>query len=91
MAMEDAYLLYRLLERQSDDLPTIFKTYEAIRRPRIQEIVGYSQTGGDMRRETGPWKQWLKEWVIWAWLKLAPESLVSHPFQYDITTITIPD
>jgi 2-polyprenyl-6-methoxyphenol hydroxylase-like FAD-dependent oxidoreductase len=90
MALEDAYLLYRLLEQQSDNLPKAFKTYDEVRRPRIKEIEGYANTGGDLKRETGPWKQWFKEWMIWAWLKIAPESLTSYPFMYDITTVKLP-
>ena len=89
MAMEDVYLLYRLL-RAEDNLGTVFKKFDRMRRPRIQEISEISQKGGDIRRETGPWAQWFKETMMWLWLKFMPEAWMTSPFEYDITTVEIP-
>jgi 2-polyprenyl-6-methoxyphenol hydroxylase-like FAD-dependent oxidoreductase len=88
MALEDVYLLYRLLQ-EDIDLQTVFQKFDDIRRPRLEEIWGLSRQGGDIRRETGPWKQWIREWLIWAWLKFMPERWMASPFEYDITTVQI--
>jgi 2-polyprenyl-6-methoxyphenol hydroxylase-like FAD-dependent oxidoreductase len=88
MAMEDVYLLYRLFQ-QDMDLQTVFHTFEKIRRPRVTEIWKLSREAGDMRKDTGAWGQWFKEWMMWAWLKFMPESWLSSPFEYDITTVEI--
>jgi 2-polyprenyl-6-methoxyphenol hydroxylase-like FAD-dependent oxidoreductase len=89
MALEDVFILMRVLQ-QGDDLPTAFKKYDIVRRPRIAQIAKYSKKGGDMRRETGQRAQWVREQFMWVWLKLMPTSWMSYPFQYDATTIEIP-
>ena len=88
MVMEDVYLLYRLLQ-QDVDLQTVFQRFDEIRRPRVEEIWKLSNQSGNLRRETGPWKQWIKEWLLWAWLRFLPDRWMSSPFEYDITTVQI--
>ncbi|OJD32019.1 mannitol 1-phosphate dehydrogenase protein [Diplodia corticola] len=47
-AMEDAYVLSRLLGKaeKADDLPSVFQAYDAVRRPRTQQIVQWSRLSG---------------------------------------------
>jgi 2-polyprenyl-6-methoxyphenol hydroxylase-like FAD-dependent oxidoreductase len=54
MALEDAYLLSRLLKKRYD-LGHIFQEYDTIRRTRINMFAKMAHRGGDMRRETGAW------------------------------------
>ena len=88
MALEDAYLLYRLFQ-EDIDVQTVFGMFDDIRRPRLEKIWSLSKQGGDIRRETGSWKQWIKEWLLWAWLRFMPERWMASPFEYDITTVQI--
>jgi 2-polyprenyl-6-methoxyphenol hydroxylase-like FAD-dependent oxidoreductase len=86
MALEDAVLLARLLAEKTD-IATVFQKFDKIRRPRIETFFKYAETSGNLRRETGPWRQWLKEWGMWIMLKIIPESWSSAPFDYDIITL----
>ncbi|KAL0264700.1 hypothetical protein SLS55_000651 [Diplodia seriata] len=47
-AMEDAYVLSRLLGKadKAEDLPNMFQAYDAVRRPRTQQIVQWSRLSG---------------------------------------------
>jgi 2-polyprenyl-6-methoxyphenol hydroxylase-like FAD-dependent oxidoreductase len=88
MALEDAFLLSRLLQ-QTEDLPAVFKKFEAIRRPRIQRLFKMASASSSIRKDTGPWGLWVKEWILWAVLKVMPESWMSKSFEYDITSVDI--
>ena len=88
MAMEDAFLLCRLLQKHND-LSIVFEKYEGIRRPRIETLVKLSLQAGDMRRVASPWAQWFKEWSMWAWLRIMPETWLTRNMEYDITAVDI--
>jgi len=88
MALEDVYMLYRVLQ-ESDDLSKVFGKYETIRRPRIEDMYKMSKRGGGLRKEFGPWGEWFKETVMWVVMGLTPESIVARPFDYDVTTVKI--
>jgi len=99
MALEDAYLLSRLLKK-TDELGEIFQKYDAIRRPRIKVFAKFAQRGGDIRRETGVWAQWWKEMLMRIWLKIIPlllwlmlnvlpERWIPSFINYDITTVKL--
>ena len=88
MALEDTVLLARLLAEKTD-IAAVFQKFDKIRRPRIETFFKHAQTSGNLRRETGPWGQWLKEWGIWLMLKIIPEWWSSVPFEYDITTVSL--
>lgn len=47
-AMEDAYVLSRLIGKaeKAEDLATMFQAYDAVRRPRTQQIVQWSRLSG---------------------------------------------
>jgi len=72
MALEDAFLLSRLLEATSpsESLSTLFKKFDSIRRPRVEKFYGYASQRTVGRKKTSPWGQWLKELLIWALLRL---------------------
>ena len=57
------------------DIPTAFKKFDEIRRPRIERLYKLAMQSGDMTRETGPWMQWAKEWSTWLFLKVAPKAV----------------
>jgi 2-polyprenyl-6-methoxyphenol hydroxylase-like FAD-dependent oxidoreductase len=99
MALEDAYLLSRLLKK-TDDLGNIFQKYDTIRRPKIKMFAKAAQRGGEMRRETGAWTQRGKEILMWLWLKILPLALwlllkvlperwMPDSFNYHVTTVTL--
>ncbi|KAJ5881188.1 uncharacterized protein N7473_012241 [Penicillium subrubescens] len=61
MALEDVFLLSRLLEDPKQPLDKVFDIYDRIRRPRINEIFKLAAQNAGVRRKTGPWGLWLKE------------------------------
>jgi len=99
MALEDAYLLSRLLKK-TDDLGEVFRQYDTIRRPRINVFAKSAQRRGNMRRETGAWQQFVKETLLWLWLKIMsrliwlmanalPKRWIPSSVSYDITTVAL--
>lgn len=87
MALEDTVLLCRLLQEKTD-IAIVFEKFHAIRRPRIETFFKYARTSGNLR-ETGPWGQWIKEWIMWITLKMIPESWSAGPFIYDIDIVSL--
>jgi 2-polyprenyl-6-methoxyphenol hydroxylase-like FAD-dependent oxidoreductase len=87
MGLEDTVILTRLLQQEGDNLATVFKKFEDIRRPK--EIFNHSRRSGDIRTVVGPWKQWIREWVLWFGLKVMPESWQTMPFEYDAFTVSL--
>lgn len=65
MALEDVFLLSRLLEMPCGSMNDIFQKYEAIRRPRVQAIASASASRGEMRKTTGSMELKVKELAIW--------------------------
>lgn len=65
MALEDVFLLSRLLEQPSRPLPEVFEKYQAIRRPRVEAIANASASNGEIRKDTGPIALKVKEFTIW--------------------------
>ncbi|KAJ5370753.1 uncharacterized protein N7496_006845 [Penicillium cataractarum] len=61
MALEDVFLLSRLLEDPERPLKKAFEIYDRIRRPRINEIFKLAAQNAQVRKKTGPWGLWLKE------------------------------
>ncbi|PYI05910.1 salicylate hydroxylase [Aspergillus sclerotiicarbonarius CBS 121057] len=66
MALEDVFLLSRLLRDQERGLEDVFAKYEAIRRPRIMEISTLAAKNGRARRDVSSWRLWMKEYMAWA-------------------------
>ncbi|PWY87822.1 salicylate hydroxylase [Aspergillus sclerotioniger CBS 115572] len=66
MALEDVFLLSRLLRDHERGLEDVFAKYEAIRRPRIMEISNLAAKNGKARRDVSPWGLWMKEYMAWA-------------------------
>lgn len=64
MAMEDAFALSRVLDRQGWSLGKACEMYESVRRPRVEEIRRRSVSNSDMRKRTWPWRLWWKETVL---------------------------
>ncbi|KIW17061.1 hypothetical protein PV08_04252 [Exophiala spinifera] len=74
MALEDAFLLSRLLGRKQawrrgeDDVNEVYETYDRIRRPRIDELAARSSGNAALRKKTGRLGLMLKEFGIWMFL-----------------------
>jgi 2-polyprenyl-6-methoxyphenol hydroxylase-like FAD-dependent oxidoreductase len=61
MALEDVFLLSRLLEDRTRPLSEVFEKYDAIRRPRVDEIFTMAVDNGEMRKRSSSWRLWIKE------------------------------
>ncbi|KAJ3542112.1 hypothetical protein NM208_g4270 [Fusarium decemcellulare] len=93
-ALEDAFLLSRLLGDQSHSLVKVFREYEAIRRPRVEAVSRASAENGEIRKTIGPWTLMMKEigLVVGFWLyKIAGlqkwgTGLNQKDYAYDIMT-----
>jgi 2-polyprenyl-6-methoxyphenol hydroxylase-like FAD-dependent oxidoreductase len=90
MALEGCFLLARLLKDATNPLTEVYKRFEEIRRPRVNEIYGLSVQNGEIRKKTGPWGLWAKElaigmtfWVYWA-LRLEKWGRGQRHLVYDI-------
>jgi 2-polyprenyl-6-methoxyphenol hydroxylase-like FAD-dependent oxidoreductase len=61
MAIEDTFLLSRLLENPNRPLAEVFAKFDEIRRPRVNEIYTLAAKNADNRKKTGPLGLWMKE------------------------------
>lgn len=67
MALEDVFLLSRLLKKESAPLEESLRQFETIRRPRIEEFASQAANNGNRSRQKGPWQMAITEWGMWAW------------------------
>ncbi|GLA17399.1 hypothetical protein AnigIFM63309_007254 [Aspergillus niger] len=65
MALEDVFLLSRLLKDDQRSLEDAFAKYEEIRKPRITEIYNLAAKNGKMRKDVSPWGLRMKEYMAW--------------------------
>ena len=65
MALEDVFLLSRLLEAPSRSLSDTFVKFDKIRRPRVEKMYKTAASNGERRKKTSPWFQWIAEFVVW--------------------------
>lgn len=68
MALEDAFLLSRLLQDPCRSIDNIFETFDRIRRPRVDEIASLAAHNAESRKKSGPWAFWFKQQVIWVFM-----------------------
>lgn len=61
MALEDVFLLSRLLEDSSRPLTEVFEKYDTIRRPRVNEIFAMAAQNANVRKKSGSFGLWFKE------------------------------
>ncbi|KAE8418038.1 hypothetical protein BDV36DRAFT_308990 [Aspergillus pseudocaelatus] len=92
MALEDTFLLARLLEDPSRPVVEVYKKFDEIRRPRVNEIYKLASRNVKVRKTTGPWGLWSKEvvvgmafWASWA-LGLEKWGWGQKHMAYDIDT-----
>jgi 2-polyprenyl-6-methoxyphenol hydroxylase-like FAD-dependent oxidoreductase len=64
MALEDVFLLSRLLQTPSATLAGVSEKFNEIRRPRIEKFYKLAAKNGDERRKSNPWVLWFRELVI---------------------------
>lgn len=80
MALEDAFVLSRLLEDWARPLEEVFRRYDQVRRPRVDLIAGLSARNVEMRKKAGPWGLWLKEMGIWSYMGISGVLGVKNGF-----------
>jgi 2-polyprenyl-6-methoxyphenol hydroxylase-like FAD-dependent oxidoreductase len=61
MALEDVFMLLRLLEAPSAPLPGVFDKLHQIRRPRVEKFYNDAASNRDRLRKSGVCAQWFKE------------------------------
>jgi len=71
MAIEDVFLLSRLLEDPKRALPEVFAKFDEIRRPRVNEIYTLAVKNAGSRKKTGPWGLWMKETVFGMYMSVS--------------------
>ncbi|KAJ5690174.1 hypothetical protein N7462_004566 [Penicillium macrosclerotiorum] len=71
MALEDVFLLSRLLEDHKRPLQEVFARYDEIRRPRVEEIFKIAAQNGESRRKTTPRGLKFKEMSMFMMLKIS--------------------
>ncbi|KAG6009566.1 hypothetical protein E4U43_008696 [Claviceps pusilla] len=64
-AVEDVFLLSKLLQDPRRSPQDVFDTYERMRRRGVEEIAKQAARNSNMRKRTSEWGLWLKEWDIW--------------------------
>ncbi|KAL4804722.1 hypothetical protein BDV18DRAFT_161812 [Aspergillus unguis] len=90
MAVEDAFLISRLLASQDRSVKRAFEVFCEIRRPRIEEIYQTAAANAGMRKKLGPWGQWVKENIIRlvffipGWLGIADKLMGQKYTVYDV-------
>lgn len=70
MAIEDAFMLSRLLEDPDTPLNHAFKAFDALRRPRVEELGRIALRNANMRKPSSAWGLWVKEWALWGFMSL---------------------
>ena len=65
MALEDVFLLSRLLESSSATLPDMLGKFDEVRRPRVEKFYKFAAKNGDKRRKSSPWVLWFREFFLW--------------------------
>lgn len=64
MALEDVFLLSRLLEDSERPLSDVLSKYSDVRRPRVEAIARASIENGNVRKDVGPWALKMKEYAL---------------------------
>ncbi|KAL3450225.1 hypothetical protein BJX65DRAFT_24547 [Aspergillus insuetus] len=90
MALEDVFLLSKLLDSSGRSLSEVFALYDKKRRPRTDEMSRTAERNGNMRKKTDPWRLWLQECAISGALgvyhlcRLDKLGLGQKPLAYDV-------
>ena len=67
MALEDVFLLSRVLGPQAWSLEDGLRRFERIRRPRVQYMAERAADNGKRSRPKASWQMVAMEWYLWAW------------------------
>lgn len=70
MAIEDVFLIAKLLASDKRALQDAFATYDAIRRPRVEQVAKLAVKNAEVRRQSSPAGLFIKETLIWAFFSL---------------------
>ncbi|KAF8847336.1 FAD binding domain protein [Acephala macrosclerotiorum] len=95
MALEDVFLLSRLLSKPEHSLEEVFGIYEEKRRPRVNEMFKTAERNGAVRKNTSHWRLRVNEVMVSgaSWIyqtcHLDQLGLGQGPLAYDIETENI--
>ncbi|KIM95430.1 hypothetical protein OIDMADRAFT_106437 [Oidiodendron maius Zn] len=70
MALEDVFLLSRLLGPPTAALSDVFEKFVKVRRPRIEKFYKIAAENGNERRKSSSWVLWLREIFLWCVLSV---------------------
>lgn len=90
MALEDIFLLSRLLQKTDYSLDDIFRVYEEKRRPRVNEMVKSAERNGAVRKSTSSWRLAVNETVasgaLWVYqaFNIDRFGFGQKPLAYDV-------
>ncbi|RDW68947.1 FAD-dependent oxidoreductase [Aspergillus mulundensis] len=65
LALEDVFLICRLLADPTRSIEEAYASFHRIRSPRVAEIHQTAARNGAVRKNAGPFGQWLKETALW--------------------------
>ncbi|CAL5870738.1 uncharacterized protein PFLUO_LOCUS4978 [Penicillium psychrofluorescens] len=68
MALEDVFLLARLLEDSGRPVDEAYARFEQIRRPRVDKIYALAARNAEERKKASPWGLWCKEMALWMFM-----------------------
>jgi 2-polyprenyl-6-methoxyphenol hydroxylase-like FAD-dependent oxidoreductase len=79
MALEDVFLLSKMLEKPWDSIEDGLRAYEQKRKVRTDDVLRTAEQNGNIRRKTSPWRLWATERAIsgglWAHKVLGLEEM----------------
>jgi 2-polyprenyl-6-methoxyphenol hydroxylase-like FAD-dependent oxidoreductase len=90
MALEDIFLLSRLLQKSDYSLDDVFGVYDQRRRPRVNEMHKTAERNGTVRKSTSGWRLAVNETVVsgalWVYgaCNLNKLGLGQKPLAYDV-------
>lgn len=94
MAIEDAFMLSRLLENPDTPLSSAFKAFDALRRPRVEELGRIALRNTSIRKPSSAWGLWVKEWALWGFLAMQGVfkgvSVPARLMAYDVDEVDVP-
>ncbi|KAJ3035405.1 hypothetical protein HDV00_004003 [Rhizophlyctis rosea] len=91
MGFEDAAILGRVIEKYPDLAPEeIFEKVYDMRAPRVRDVANEAKRRGDIRHAVGPWKSYVREWIIWGFLWFRDAKKAVDPLMvYDVYSVEI--
>ncbi|KZT27595.1 FAD/NAD(P)-binding domain-containing protein [Neolentinus lepideus HHB14362 ss-1] len=58
--------------------------YSTLRKSRVESIITAAMKRVANKTEMGPWKRWIRDWIIWLLAAIMPESMNDGSFAYKV-------